>query len=82
MQPVGVRSEGLMVEQSAHDGIEFVERAVRFDAGVVLVDAVAVEEGGLAAIPGPGVDAHGTKVGREGPMWSGKSIGDLATFAP
>ena len=61
--------------------VELVEGAIGFDAGVVLVDAVAVEEGGLATVAGSGVDAHGAKVGTDAPTQTGKSIGVRTTFA-
>ena len=63
-QAVLVWSEFRVVEQCPNDSIQFVERAVGFDAGVVLLDPVAIKERSLAAISGSGVDAHAAKVGK------------------
>ena len=75
VQPVQLGGQGRMARQSADDGIELVEGTVGFDAGVVLVDAVPVEQRGLAAVSGAGVNAHGVKVGMDGPMRRARSTG-------
>ena len=42
----------------ADDGVELVNVAVGGDADVVLGDAAAAEEAGVAGVAGPGVDLH------------------------
>ncbi len=59
---VPVRLKDRMVEQSSDHGIQFIDGAVCFDAGVVLVDAGTIEQGGLPSVTGAGVDAHVAKV--------------------
>jgi hypothetical protein len=55
--------EYLVVHQPSNHSIELVERAIGFDPGIVFVNPITVEQGGLPSITCACVNAHGTKVG-------------------
>ena len=55
---LGVRLHRRVVRKRAHEGIEFVERAVRLDAEVILRKPCASEKSRGAVVASSGVNAH------------------------
>jgi len=63
-EPGAVRAAAQRCERETEEGVEFVDFAVRIDAGVALRDAGAAKERCLTRVTGARIDFHDVRDGR------------------